>query len=366
MAIIEIHGAKATRFKVVYPGTDKKQHVAGTFGTRREAEKAYGDAKARVRLGQDTSAPKHIPLYVGETEHGITLAVYADAWLPSHRVGAHARETYKAILDCKILPELGNEALADIDVPRVKAMLRAMEDAGASNAYISKVKTVLGALMQAAAEDPDIPVAVNPCRGIRVSGTRPERRHAISKDEFARLLDEIPAHYRLLLRTIASSGIRVEEAMGLQDDDLVMSDAGCWLLVRHVLVEVRYPLSFELRDGTKNGLTRKVKINPALAAELAALPKGHMFLRPDGRHISSDSFRKLVWRPAAGRAGLPTAFTLRDLRRCHATWLRVGGADMEVIRERLGQSSVSVTDRYLAQPKDVGHAAMAALGDIPA
>ena len=65
--------------------------------------------------------------------------------------------------------------------------------------------------MQAAAEDPDIPVAVNPCRGIRVSGTRPERRQAISKDEFARLLDEIPAHYRLLLRTIASSGIRVEK-----------------------------------------------------------------------------------------------------------------------------------------------------------
>jgi hypothetical protein len=143
---VSFAAAKATRFKVVYRGTDKKQHVAGMFGSRREAEKAYGDAKARVRLGVDPRALKPAALSVADTRHGITLASFAYAWLPSHRLGAHARETYRAILDCKILPELGNEALADIDVPRVKAMLRAMEDAGASNAYISKVKTVLGAL----------------------------------------------------------------------------------------------------------------------------------------------------------------------------------------------------------------------------
>jgi integrase len=372
MAIIVIKGAKGDRFKAVYRGTDGRQHVAGTFGTRREAEKAYTKAKARVALGIDARPKKPIGLYKYDTKRGITLATYADVWLPSHPLGAHARETYQAILRAKILPELSSTALADIDVPTVKALFRKMEAAGASNAYLSKVKTVLSAMMQAAAEDADIPgVTHNPVRGIRVNGIRPERRQAISKPDFAKLLAEVPEHYRLLLRTIAGSGIRVEEAMGLRDDDLVVTDAGCWLLVRHVLVEVRYPLTHTLRDGTKNGSTRKVMIDPRLASELAALPKGFMFLRPDGRHISLDSFRKLVWRPAVKRAGLPATFAFRDLRRCHATWLKAGQSaggrvDLEAIRDRLGHSSVTITDRYLAAPADTGQAALDALGDIPA
>jgi integrase len=366
MAIIEIHGAKSTRFKTVYRGTDKKQHVAGTFATRKEAERAYKQAMHRVGLGLDTRPVKPTMLYAFETKHGITLATYAADWLRDHPIGAHAKENYQAILDCKLLPELGHTALADIDVPTVKAMFRAMEKAGASNAYLAKTKTVLSALMQTASEDPKLPaVAFNPVRGIRVNGTRPERRKAISKTEFAKLLAELPEHYRLLARTIAASGIRQEEAAGLRDTALEITDAGCWLHITHVLVETRYPLEHKLRPGTKTGGVRRVKIDPRLAQELAALPPGFMFTRPDGRHISSDSFRKLVWRPAVKRAGLPAAFTPRDLRRCHATWLKEGHADLEDIRERLGHSSISITDRYLGQPQDAGDAALDALGDIP-
>ena len=72
-----------------------------------------------------------------------------------------------------------------------------------------------------------------------------------------------------------------------------------------MLVEVRYPLSFTLRPGTKNGRTRRVKIQPKLAAELAAQPvgpEGFLFTEADGLHISSDSFRKLVWRPLSAQA----------------------------------------------------------------
>jgi integrase len=275
------------------------------------------------------------------------------------------KENYAGIIRATLLPALGGTALADIDVATVKALFRDMEAADASAAALAKVKTVLSALLQTAAEDPRLPVAFNPVRGVRIGGTRPERRSAITKTEFAKLLAELPAHYRLLARTVASTAIRQEEAAGLQDTDLLVTDAGCWLLVRNVLVETRYPLHHELRAGTKNGTTRRVKIAPGLAAELAELAPGFMFLREDGRHISSDSFRKLVWHPAVKRAGLPATFTPRDLRRCSATWMKEGGADMQVIRERLGHSSISVTDRYLAAPADIGDAAMDALGDVP-
>ena len=376
MAIIEIVGVKATKYKAVFRGTDKRQHVAGTFATRREAEKAYDKAMAGVLLGVDARPPKNTPAYVAETEHGVTLAVYADRWLPDHPLGAHAKDNYDGILRAKIKPELGNMALADITVPVVAALFRRMERAGASAAYISKTKTVLSAVMQSAAEDEAIPaVTHNPVRGIKIGGSRPQRRKAITKAQFAALLAELPEDgpWRLLCRTIAGSGLRIEEATGLQDTDLQMTEAGCWLSVTHVLVEYRLPpepgstkrtREWKLREGTKTGRERRVKIDPRLAAELAALPKGPMFLRPDGGFIAQDSFRKLIFRPAAKRAGISAAFTPRDLRRAHASWLRDGGANLEAVRDRLGHATLAVTDRYLSEDKNAGDAALDALGDI--
>jgi integrase len=48
----------------------------------------------------------------------------------------------------------------------------------------------------------------------------------------------------------------------------------------------------------------------------------------------------------------------------NASWLRDGGADLEAVRDRLGHSNLSVTDRYLAEDKNAGDSALAALGDI--
>lgn len=361
MAITEIEGKKGTRYRVVYRDADGKQQSAGTYGTRKDAEREYTRAKLRVDDGLPAKSLKPpVQLYADET-----LGDYAPEWLTGHRLGAHSKANYGGILKSKLIPELGTTPLAAITVPVVKALFVKMEAEGASNAYISKCKTVLSALMQSAAEDPDIAsVTHNPCRGVGVGGKRADRRKAITKAQFAKLLAEVPTHYRLFLRTIASSGLRVEEATGLRDSDLEITAAGCWLNVRFVLVETKGQM-FTLRDGTKTGRDRRVKIDPKLAKDLAALPEGFMFLKPDGKHIGLDSFRKLIFKPAAHRAGLPDAFTVRDLRRCHASWLRDGGANLEAVRDRLGHATLAVTDRYLAEDKDAGDSALDALGDIP-
>jgi len=109
----------------------------------------------------------------GRDERGVTLAGYYETWLRDHPVGAHTKECYLGILRAALLPELGDTALADIDVPTVKDFLRKMEEAGCTNASVAKTKTVLSALMQTASETPDIPVAFNPVRGVRIGGTRP-------------------------------------------------------------------------------------------------------------------------------------------------------------------------------------------------
>jgi hypothetical protein len=64
-------------------------------------------------------------------------------------------------------------------------------------------------------------------------------------------------------------------------------------------------------------------------------------------HIPRDWFRLKVWRPALQRAGITFAARPHDLRHAHASWLLAGGADLQMVKERLGHGSISTTEKYL-------------------
>jgi integrase len=64
-------------------------------------------------------------------------------------------------------------------------------------------------------------------------------------------------------------------------------------------------------------------------------------------HISRDWFRQNVWKPALKRAGITFRVRTQDLRHAHASWLLAGGADLQMVKERLGHGSISTTEKYL-------------------
>lgn len=55
---------------------------------------------------------------------------------------------------------------------------------------------------------------------------------------------------------------------------------------------------------------------------------------------------------------------MHGLRHAHASRLIAGGADLQVVRERLGNAKISTTEGYLHTLPDVGDTARAALGKI--
>ena len=74
---------------------------------------------------------------------------------------------------------------------------------------------------------------------------------------------------------------------------------------------------------------------------------------PAGRdtdgHIPADWFRNQVWYPARKAAGLDRV-RIHDLRHAHASWLLAGGADLQVVKERLGHASIVHHGEVPAQP----------------
>ena len=75
-------------------------------------------------------------------------------------------------------------------------------------------------------------------------------------------------------------------------------------------------------------------------------PRARRTVVSDG-HIPRWWFRAHVWLPAVEVSGLAESVTVHGLRHAHASWLLAGGADLEVVRERLGHSSIVTTQKYL-------------------
>ncbi len=80
-------------------------------------------------------------------------------------------------------------------------------------------------------------------------------------------------------------------------------------------------------------------------------------------HIPADWFRRQVWYPARDAAGL-AGLRVHDLRHAHASWLLAGGADLQVVKERLGHASIVTTERYLHSLPTADETALDALSRI--
>jgi integrase len=86
-------------------------------------------------------------------------------------------------------------------------------------------------------------------------------------------------------------------------------------------------------------------------------------VRDTDGHIPADWFRHQVWYPARDTAGL-CSVRIHDLRHAHASWLLAGGADLQVVKERLGHASIATTEKYLHSLPTADETALDALTKI--
>lgn len=178
---------------------------------------------------------------------------------------------------------------------------------------------------------------------------------ALTIDQVERLLaapsaeEPLGIRDRALLELLYATGARVSEAVGLDVDDMAHGEV---LRLRGKGSKERIvPVGSYARAAVDAYLTR---VRPELAAKGRA--SARLFLGARGAPLSRQS-AWLVIRSAAERAQLTTEISPHTLRHSFATHLLQGGADVRVVQELLGHSSVATTQIYT-------HVSVDALRDI--
>ncbi len=150
---------------------------------------------------------------------------------------------------------------------------------------------------------------------------------------------------RALLEILYASGARVSEIIGLNVADLSKFEPAQGQSVHTVKVRGKgnkeriIPIGRYAQRAISQYLTR---CRPELAKSAR---ESALFLNKNGTRLSRQSAWSIVAK-AAGNAGIEKLVTPHSLRHSFATHLLDGGADIRVVQELLGHSSVTTTQIY--------------------
>jgi integrase/recombinase XerD len=157
-------------------------------------------------------------------------------------------------------------------------------------------------------------------------------------DSEAVAIDPIKVRDRALLELLYATGGRVSEIVNLDLDDLI--DKTLLRLFGKGSKERVVPVGSYAQRAVENYL---VRVRPALASVGRGTPA--LFLNQRGGRLSRQSAWQII-SDAAALAGLTGHVSPHTLRHSFATHLLEGGADVRVVQELLGHSSVATTQIY--------------------
>ncbi|MDQ1576956.1 MAG: integrase/recombinase XerD [Microbacteriaceae bacterium] len=143
---------------------------------------------------------------------------------------------------------------------------------------------------------------------------------------------------KALLELLYATGARVTEAVSLNVDDVF--DEEIVRLTGKGNKQRIVPLGRYAREAIDTYL---VRARPVFSARGKSTPA--LFLGARGQRVSRQN-AWLIIRAAAERAGLDVDVSPHTLRHSFATHLLTGGADVRVVQELLGHSSVATTQIY--------------------
>ena len=286
----------------------------------------------------------------------ISVADWLEHWLSSAKLTKKVStyDRYVRIVQCQIVPLLGDIELRELAPRHVDAMRRHLLESGLSPATVGTVLTVLSVACKYAYRLEIL--ERNPVD--RVERPKKRRRMITPPDvpSMRRLLTLAQIDYPLLypfLHLLAFTGMRRGEAMALRWSNinlekgyLIVAEAVAKTESHGLVVDTPKTASSErvidLDEGTLDVLSRR---HEAQLLEHQARGGGRapelVFTDESGSHLRPTNMDRAL-KYLGRKVGLPTV-TFHQFRHFHASLALQGQQNIVVVSKRLGHSSVSMT-----------------------
>jgi integrase len=349
-------------------GRGKRWRVRYTDADNNDREKLFDLKRDAEEFDLACRSGVAIAVKVSDEAGRLTFAEYAWRWKESRESGwsVETRRRVPQNLRKRLLPTFGEKPIRSITLTDVMSWLGRLLDDGTKKSSIGLYFGVLKSIMNAAVIDKVLDD--NPCNAVNLPqvlrGMSRAPKWVPTEDQVLRLVEVVPRRFRAAIWLGAGEGLRIGEALGVEDDPRCFDAAREEL---HVVQQLRH--SAEHFGGfylapPKSGSAGTVDLDPVVAEEVAAhikevgpvefeLPditrEGRgtrraalLFTTTRGKLIT-DRYWSELWEGWRSAAGWPKEGTFHSLRHFFATTLMSNGVEPQEVQHALRHASLRIT-----------------------
>lgn len=359
---IEKRGPRTYRI-TIYTG---RKLPDGSYDRYRETLVGTGTEKEAERQAQQRLRELLVQLDKNRLANpgSMTFSDLLDLWLedyvePNGEIRTY--ESYKAHVEKRIKPELGDIALtklAPIHISRFYASLqkdgarRDGKPGGLSPATIRRIDAVVRGSLSYAVQLNLIPY--NPARDLKLPKAMRAAKRRWNIVQLQKFLSTIKDHpYRPFILTLAFTGARIGEVAALTWNDVDL-EGRTITFARALKKPGKNPIIGDTKTHQVRVVAMHDELVPVLKEHKARQneirlklggtwnPLNLCFVNSAGNPIHKSNFYRDVWKPILETSKLPY-INVHGLRHTFATHLIGSGVDPTIVRDMLGHSTVAFT-----------------------
>lgn len=354
----------------------KYEYIRKTATINGKRVEAYGKTEREATL---KLAEKIETIRRGEelVSGSMTVNAWFEEWMKTYKepkgLTAKSLGMYREKYRLHIRPRIGNMKLKDVSAVHLQRILNGQK--GASESHVKKIRMVLRELFRRARQSRLI--LYDPSETLELPAVKSGQRRSVTDEERAAILKVARTHKRgLWILTLLYTGMRPGESAALTWDDMDFTrreihirgarESGTRLVktpktpsgVRDI------PIHAQLLPLLQSASDQKHQSNlvfPGYAGKLAddrTLRRWWLsFRRAVDLELGAETYRNQITKSA-----LSPGLTLYCLRHTFATDLQRAGVPINIAKELMGHSSISVTANvYTHRDNAVLHSNMALL-----
>jgi integrase len=266
------------------------------------------------------------------------------------------RDRYESVINKHLLPVFKEVCLRDITALAAQRYVSGLAASTLAHESKDKIRDVLASIMNAAVRYQFI--VKNPTEGLRLPPSRSGKRIKpfISPAQFGALVEMIAEPYATMIYTAVFTGLRVSELIALKwcdihDSAITVDERYCrgeWGAPKSEASNATIPVNAEVVDRIHRLKEVRVAVRAGRAVRRLQAVKSSgsddlVFQSVlTGRPMRDNNILVRHIKPAATAMGIGWV-NWQVLRRSHATWLKMAGADVKDAQAQMRHSRATTT-----------------------